>query len=273
MAEMTKLEDIRKQAEARLHDVQGTIKKLSEETAHDVRENSHKAMLVSLGSAATTQDVLADLIKWTTDFYERSLKRGQELEDRALKEVRHYWQEGRKRVEAVEDEVEHRVKTAVERLDLPTQAKVENLTAQIDQIESKVGEQIDQLGAKVGEQLTDLHDTIMQNLPIANYGKLNVKEIVNKLADLTVSELHAIRDFETSGSKRATVLRELNRRIEAMPIADYDDLAVEQITAKLDALNTAQLTVIAQYERVHGNRVGVLQSIEARLQGLEMMPA
>jgi len=262
MAEMTKLEDMRKQAETRLHHVQETIKKFSEETAHDVRENSHKAMLVSLGSAATTQDVVADLIKWTTDFYERSLKRGQELEDRALKEARHYWEEGRKRVEAVEDEVEHRVKTVVERLDLPTQAKVENLTAQIDQIESKVG-----------EQLTDLHDTIMQNLPIANYSKMNVKEIVNKLADLTVSELHAIRDFETSGSKRATVLRELNRRIEAMPIADYDDLAVEQITAKLEALNTAQLTVIAQYERVHGNRVGVLQSIEARLQGLEMMPA
>jgi len=48
---------------------------------------------------------------------------------------------------------------------------------------------------------------------------------------------------------------------------------VEQITAKLDELDTAQLTVIAQYERVHGNRVGVLQSIEARLRSSEMMPA
>ena len=134
-------------------------------------------------------------------------------------------------------------------------------------------EEVDHLESKIEEQVTDLHDAAMKNLPIAKYGKLNVKEIVNKLADLTVSELHAIRDVEMSMGKRSTVLRELNRRIDAMPIADYDDLAVEQITAKLDALDTAQLTVIAQYERVHGNRVGMLQSIDARLRSSEMMPA
>ena len=262
MAEMTRLENMRKQAETQLHDVEETIKKWGDEAVHDVRETSHKALLVSLGSMGTTQDVVADLIKWTTDFYEKSLKRGQELEDWSMKEARHYWEEGRKRIETVENDLEHRVKTVVERINVPTREKVQNLVEEIDHLESKVE-----------EQAADVHDAVVKNLPIANYSKLNVKEIVNKLADLTLSELHAIRDAEMSMGKRATVLRELNRRIDAMPIADYDDLAVEQITAKLDELDTAQLTVIAQYERVHGNRVGVLQSIEARLRSSEMMPA
>ena len=218
--------------------------------------------LVSFGTVGTSQDAVADLIKWTTDFYERSVKRGQEMEDWALKEARHFWKEGRQRVEAVEDDLEGRVKPLVERIEVPTRRRVQSLVEEIGKLESKVE-----------EKAADLHDAVVKNLPIANYSKLNVKEIVNKLADLTVSELHAIRDAEMSMGKRATVLRELNRRIDAMPIADYDDLAVEQITAKLDELDTAQLTVIAQYERVHGNRVGVLQSIEARLRSSEMMPA
>lgn len=262
MAEMTRLENVRKQAETRMHDAQETIKKWSGTATHDVRDSSHKALLVSFGTVGTSQDAVADLIKWTTDFYERSVKRGQEMEDWALKEARHYWKEGRQRVEAAEDDLEGRVKHLVERIEVPTRAKVQNLVEEIDQLESKVE-----------EQATNLHETTMQHLPLANYAKLNVKEIVNKLADLTVTEMQAIRDFEASVGKRATVLRELTRRIEAMPIADYDDLAVEQITAKMDSLNTAQLTVIAQYERAHGNRVGVLQSIDARLHNSEMMPA
>ena len=262
MAEMTRLENMRKQAEIQLHDAEETIKKWSDEAVHEVRETSHKALLVSFGSVGTTQDAVADLIKWTTDFYEKSVKRGQELEDWALKEARHFWKEGRQRVETMEGDVEKRFKSVVERIEVPARAKVQDLVEEVDHLESKIEEQV-----------TDLHDAAMKNLPIANYGKLNVKEIVNKLADLTVSELHAIRDVEMSMGKRSTVLRELNRRIDAMPIADYDDLAVEQITAKLDALDTAQLTVIAQYERVHGNRVGVLQSIDARLRSSEMMPA
>lgn len=262
MAETMTIENVRKQAETRIHDVQETLKKWSSATVHDLRDNSHKALLVSFGAAGTSQDAVADLIKWTTEFYEKSVKRGQEMEDWALTEARHYWKEGRQRVEAVEGDLEKRVKHLVETIEIPTRATVQHLTQEVEVLESKVE-----------EQATNLHETAMQHLPLANYGKLNVKEIVNKLADLTVTEMQALRDFEASMGKRATVLRELTRRIEAMPIADYDNLAVEEITAQLETLNTAQLTVIAQYERVHGNRVGVLQSIDARLHHSEMMPA
>ena len=129
MAEMTRLENVRKQAETRMHDAQETIKMWSGAATHDVRDSSHKALLVSFGTVGTSQDAVADLIKWTTDFYERSVKRGQEMEDWALKEARHYWKEGRQRVEAAEDDLEGRVKHLVERIEVPTRAKVQNLVA------------------------------------------------------------------------------------------------------------------------------------------------
>lgn len=258
MAEATLFENVRKQAESRLHTAQDTVKDWVEE----LRKDGHKALLVTLGAAGTTQDTVADLLKWTNEFLDKSAERGQKVEDEALKEARRYWKQGRKRVEDVEAEIEHRMKAVVDRLEFPTRDKMQNLTGQVEQIE-----------AKVKEQATELQEAAERNLPIADYSKLNAREVLNRLADMTISELHAIRDFESLAGKRSTVLRELNRRIEAMPIPDYDDMTVEQITAQLETLDPAKLTVIAQYERAHGNRVGVLQGIEAHLHDLEMMPA
>ena len=71
------------------------------------------------------------------------------------------------------------------------------------------------------------------------------------------------------GSDR--IVREVDKAKRAaglsgsFPISNYDDLAAAQITSRLDDLTPAELRKVRDYERRHGNRKSVLNSIEKAL--------
>lgn len=54
-------------------------------------------------------------------------------------------------------------------------------------------------------------------------------------------------------------------RINAFPIAAYDDLTAAQITSRLSDLSEGELRQVRDYERRHGNRKSVLGAIERKL--------
>ena len=49
------------------------------------------------------------------------------------------------------------------------------------------------------------------------------------------------------------------------PIADYDELTVAQVSARLSGLTRGQLRRVREYERSHANRKGVLEAVEELL--------
>jgi polyhydroxyalkanoate synthesis regulator phasin len=54
--------------------------------------------------------------------------------------------------------------------------------------------------------------------------------------------------------------------LPGFPISAYDQLSVPQINNRLRELSQEQLQKVADYEKGHRNRVGVLRSIERKLQ-------
>lgn len=59
--------------------------------------------------------------------------------------------------------------------------------------------------------------------------------------------------------------REQRSPDRTLPLQNYDNLTVEEITAKLDTLNHAQVKQILGYERQHNNRKTLLEQIDRRL--------
>jgi hypothetical protein len=55
------------------------------------------------------------------------------------------------------------------------------------------------------------------------------------------------------------------RKVPVLPIADYDDLAADEIIARLDALDREQLNTLRSYEVAHENRTPVLVAIDSQL--------
>ncbi len=258
-------------------------KKMTETAYTDVKNGGHKVVLVSLGTMGMAQDTLQDLYKRTSGWYEKSYERGAEIEKRFRHDADEIWTEGRKRFETAESDLETQVKKVVDRLKVPNQEEIKGLTKNLEDIEvrvenfvrnvlkiepKKVTEPMEAVQAKVEEVV----EAVVQ-LPFDGYNELTAKEINQRMGDMTLSELRKVLDFEAAHDNRVTVIREINRRLESMPIGNYDDLTVEDITHKLDDFDEAQLTIIAQYERAHSGRVGVLEYIEKRLRKLELMGA
>jgi hypothetical protein len=54
-----------------------------------------------------------------------------------------------------------------------------------------------------------------------------------------------------------------------LPLADYDELPLGVLRSRIRSLDIDQLRDVVAHEREHGNRVPVLEVLEARLEELE----
>lgn len=262
-------------------------KKMTETAYTDVKNGGHKAVLVGLGTMGMAQDTLQDLYKRTSSWYEKSYERGTEIEKRFRHDADELVTESRKRFEAAENDLETQVKKVVDRIKVPTQDELKGLTKNLEEVEGRiegfVRNALKMEPKKVTDVVADVQtkaETVVEatveaiaQLPFADYAELTAKEINQRMGDMTLSEMRKVLDYESAHENRVTVIREINRRLEAMPIGNYDELTVDDITHQLDAFDETQLTVIAQYERAHSGRVGVLEYIEKRLRKLELMGA
>ncbi|OLF15557.1 hypothetical protein [Actinophytocola xanthii] len=55
---------------------------------------------------------------------------------------------------------------------------------------------------------------------------------------------------------------------EELPLADYDQLAIGDLRHRIRSLDEGQLRAVLDHERAHGNRVPVLELLDARLADL-----
>lgn len=258
-------------------------KKMTETAYTDVKSGGHKVVLVGLGTMGMAQDTLQDLYKRTSSWYEKSYERGADIEKRFRHDADEMWTEGRKRFESAESDLEAQVKKVVDRLKVPSQEDLRGLTKNLDDIEGRVEGFVRNVLKLETKKVADVVATVETKVeeaveavivpPFEGYADLTAKEVNQRLGDMSLSEMRRVLDFEAAHDNRVTIVREINRRLEAMPIGNYDDLTVDAITHKLDDFDEAQLTVIAQYERAHSARVGVLDYIEKRLRKLELMGA
>lgn len=82
------------------------------------------------------------------------------------------------------------------------------------------------------------------------------RDVTRAAGDATRDATSAVR--EATGTKSATREREEHRS----PLPRYDDLTVEEVTARLDDLTPAQLRHVGTYEDAHKRRRGVLEAVE-----------
>jgi hypothetical protein len=123
---------------------------------------------------------------------------------------------------------------------------------------------------------------VVQEFPIADYDDLKVSEILPLLPKLDPIELRMVRQEEASGRARTSIISRIDSLLSgagrvtrttttkrpsraALPIENYDDLTVPQITARLAQLNQEQLKALRNYEKRHKARAGVLAKIESAL--------
>lgn len=103
------------------------------------------------------------------------------------------------------------------------------------------------------------------DLPITGYDKLSAEEIIAKLPELSQIDLSKIDAYERRHNDRKTVLDRVASLRAREPWPGYDELTVEDIRAVLSEADEARAKQVAEYERRHKQRQGVLDAVEREL--------
>jgi Asp-tRNA(Asn)/Glu-tRNA(Gln) amidotransferase C subunit len=103
------------------------------------------------------------------------------------------------------------------------------------------------------------------DLPISGYDKLSAEEIIAKLTELSQIDLSKIDAYERRHDNRKTVFDRIASLRADEPWPGYDELTVEEIREVLADADDGTTKKVADYERRHKHRQGVLDTVEREL--------
>ncbi len=239
---------------------------------NQVQDVTRKSYYAYLGMWRMIYDGAIETVTYSRRMVDKAIERGEGVERMAIEEVQDTVTEMKTEVEARANKIQKRLKkglrrsergledqieTVLERLEVPTQNTLVELNERIEMLNKKIDNMILAQNQVVIEQ------------PMPRYDTLTAKDIVKRLDELTLEELVNVKQYEMAHENRVTVLREVDRRLDAMPIARYDALTVDEIEPMLSTLDTAELKAVAKYEAAHENRVTLLRAIDSELAARE----
>jgi hypothetical protein len=101
-------------------------------------------------------------------------------------------------------------------------------------------------------------DAGAQDLPIEGYDRLNAKQVVGKLQDLSQVQLEALEAYERSHDERPAVLAKLRYMRSSEPLEGYDNLDADAVSRALAGADAERVKAIRDYERKFQRRRQVL---------------
>lgn len=224
-----------------------------------------KTYYASIGMLDFLYESALGSVDYGKKLIDKAIERGESIENNARQEVQNVANsveskasDAQKRVTSVfrrsEKKVDETLEAGLEQMDLPSKDTVAELNQKLEAINAKVERMIVEQNQLIVEQ------------PMPGYDQLTAKEITARLNTLTMGQLAAVKAYEMANENRVTVLRDVDRRLEAMPITHYDELTVDEILPLLNTLDADQLMFVAEYEVAHENRVTLLREIEGELE-------
>jgi len=180
---------------------------------------ARKSALASIGAVALTSDTLTDTI-------DRLAARGAKVERAARARLRtasadvhadiaenqeQLVVESKERIAGVRSIFDQGLDQLATLLNLPTQSTVEQLNGEV----ARLSAQIDQIRAQARRQARVVEVAQGAIEPLPGYDKLNAEHVIDLLPTLSEPKLLAVRNYEQTHGNRVTVLRAIDKLIEA----------------------------------------------------------
>jgi hypothetical protein len=95
-------------------------------------------------------------------------------------------------------------------------------------------------------------------VPISGYDQLDVKQVSERLSQLSQVELAGVETYERAHGNRPAVLEKLRYMQGSEPVPGYDALTTEQISEALAGADAGTVRAVRDYERKFRGRRSVL---------------
>ncbi len=224
-----------------------------------------KTYYASIGMLDFLYESALDTVDYSKKIFDKAVERGETIEKNARQEVQDVANEVESRANEAQDRVRKVFRRSEKKADEQLEAGLEQLDLPRKDTVAELNRKLEEINAKVESMIAEQNRVVVEQ-PMSRYDQLTAKEVVGRLNGLTMDQLAAVKQYEMAHENRVTVLREVDRRLEAMPIAHYDELTVEEIEPLLNTLDAEQLQFVAEYEVAHENRVTLLREIESKLE-------
>jgi molybdopterin-guanine dinucleotide biosynthesis protein len=93
-----------------------------------------------------------------------------------------------------------------------------------------------------------------EDLPISGYSRLTTTDIIQRLHDLSQSDLTVIEGFERAHANRSSVLDAIEDLRGRQPWPNYDAMSADEIAAHLQSAEPALARQVLDYEQQHRQR-------------------
>ncbi len=105
---------------------------------------------------------------------------------------------------------------------------------------------------------------------IPDYPDLTVRDVVERLPEMSDEDLKKVRRFEENHENRQGVLRAIDRlENDRMPLPNYGGMTVDEVSTQVETLDAEKLQAVREYEASHSNRVTVMRAIDKRFETIE----
>ena len=115
--------------------------------------------------------------------------------------------------------------------------------------------------AQAGDEAGDPHSGANDQLPFADYDRLDDREVIQGLCDHSQVELEAVESYERSHKDREPVLDKLRWMRGPEPLPGYDALGIEEVVTALEQADLTTIRKVRAYERKFANRRDVLEGV------------
>lgn len=253
-----------------------------EENMDAAERTGRKAARTYLGLLGMIYDESMNLFERARELVSQAEDRGQEVEMQTREEVERYYQRAQNQLQELRQRFNSMRSKTMDNIDEMTpegqiETQIEKLFTQMGipsrEDINRLGKRVDELTREIDAKLLKTTSPAVLDEPFKGYKKLTVREVNERLKGLTMRELTAVKQYEMAHENRVTILREVNQRLEKMPIARYDELTVDEIVPLLNTLDAEQLAYLKTYEKAHQNRVTLIEPIENELQERPLVTA
>ncbi len=203
-----------------------------DDNLRQMRDTGRKAVLAYAGLWAMAYDEAVGVFEKSKQVFDQAEDRGEKLEAEANRRTQKMRDQAQNRLKSVESRVEkvrsrfsnraedaeeslehdleRQVERVMERLGIPSRERITRLSAEIEALSQKIDAQL------VAEpEVAVLVEGEMLVLPIPAYDTLTAREVIAMLDGMTVDELTTLKVYEERNQVRVTILREIERLLEA----------------------------------------------------------
>ena len=250
-------------------ELENAVEEMATDTLTRVQDATRKSFFAYLGMWGVAYDGAVGAVDYSKRMFDKAVERGSSVEQSVMDEAQGRVANVEDQASEVRDRLKKRWRNSEQELETQIEAVFNRLELPNQSTLAALNEKIDRLNNKIDGLVVTAETEVVVTQPLPDYDKFTAKKIVSLLDKLTIEELVQVKQYEMAHENRVTVLRDVDRLLEAMPVARYDELTVEEIEPLLATLDVEQLKVVAKYEAAHENRVTLLRAIESELETRE----